>query len=235
MNHLPIPPLTALRLPFLFDAQKLDTDLSVALAQQWKSHYNSADYAGDWKIIALRSENGREDSITSKDLPDYHDTPLMAHCPYFREIAEGFRCEKQAIRLMQLAPGSRIKEHRDAGLGYANGVFRIHIPIRTHEQVLFVVNGHEIPMRRAECWYANFDLPHRVENNGSEPRIHLVLDGLRNAWSDRLFAENGFDLEAADNKAPKPEDIPKIIEQLERMGTDTARSMIADLKRQLGS
>ncbi len=106
MNHLPIPPLTALRLPFLFDAQKLDTDLSVALAQQWKSHYNSADYAGDWKIIALRSENGREDSITSKDLPDYHDTPLMALCPYFREIADGFRCEKQAIRLMQLAPAA---------------------------------------------------------------------------------------------------------------------------------
>lgn len=233
MNHLPIPPLTALRLPFSFDGQKLDADLHTALAQQWKDHFNQADYSGNWKIIALRSDDGRTDNIDAKDVRSYRNTPLMDLCPYFNEVVNDFRCEKQAVRLMQLAPGSHIKEHRDRGLGYADGVFRIHIPIRTHEDVHFRVNGHRIPMRRGECWYANFDQPHSVENAGTEPRIHLVLDCLRNPWSDQLFADNGYDLEAADRKEIPRDDIPKIIAQLEQMNTDTARQMIEDLKRQL--
>lgn len=231
--NLPIPPHTALCLPFRFDGDRLDADLAKALDFQWKSHFNNADYNGDWKIIALRSDDGLTDSIGAKDVHTYRNTPLMDLCPYFREITDGFCCEKQAVRLMQLAPGSHIKEHRDRGLGYADGVFRIHIPIRTHEEVLFYVNGHRVPMRRGECWYANFDLPHSVRNQGTEPRIHLVLDCLRNDWSDALFADNGYDLEAIRHKPVPAEEIPKIIAQLETLDTDTARRIIEELKRQL--
>lgn len=226
-------PFVALRLPFSFDETRLDRDLETALAQPWNAHYNRADYDGEWKIIALRSENGREDSISANDRPDYRDTPLLALCPYFREILDGFTCEKQAVRLMRLAPGAIIKEHRDHALGYEDGVFRIHIPIRTNPDVAFWVDGNRVPMQRGECWYANFNLPHRVENLGNEARIHLVLDGLRNEWSDRLFSDAGFDLSRVEKPGFRPEDLPKIIEQLELMGTDTARRMVEELRQKL--
>ena len=225
-------PFASLKLPYAFDGDRLDLDLETALRLHWQDHFNQADYAGGWKIIALRSENGREDSVTSKDLPGYRDTPLLAHCPYFKEIIDEFYCEKQAVRLMQLAPGSRIHAHRDRGLCYADGFFRLHIPIRTHEQVFFYVDERRVPMRRGECWYADFNELHRVENLGSEPRIHLVLDCLRNAWSDELFTRAGFDLAALDKPRYRREDISQIIAQLEAMGTETALKMAEEMRKE---
>lgn len=219
-----------LRLPYLFDGEKLDRDLALCLSREWKEHFNPADYAGDWKIIALRSENGREDAITANDRARYQDTELLARCGYFTEILDGLACEKQSVRLMRLNPGSRIKEHRDHGLSYPDGVFRLHIPIRTNEGVAFYVNARSVPMRRGECWYADFDLPHRVENLGAEPRIHLVIDCLRNEWTDTLFTSLGYDPERAGEKKINPGDIPLIIRQLETMDTDRARALIAELR-----
>jgi len=226
-------PHVAFRWANTFDTRLLEADLAIALEQNWHNHYNASDYSGDWKIIALRSENGNESSITAKDSNNYQDTELLSHCLYFKQILEGFQCEKQAVRLMQLAPQSKIKTHRDYSLGYADGIFRIHIPIRTNSGVSFVVDGHHIPMKEGECWYANFNLPHSVENMGELSRIHLVIDCIRNAWSDDVFAAAGFDLSDPDGIPIRTEDIPKIIAQLEMMDTDASRGIIEELKAKL--
>jgi hypothetical protein len=37
-------------------------------------------------------------------------------------------------------------------------------------------------MKEGECWYLNFNLPHRVKNSGTADRIHLVIDCVVNDW-----------------------------------------------------
>ena len=226
-------PHVAFRWTQMFDTHLLEADLMIALEQNWHKHYNASDYSGDWKIIALRSENGNESTITAKDSNNYQDTALLSHCKYFQQILDDFRCEKQAVRLMQLAPQSKIKTHRDHSLGYEDGVFRIHIPIRTNSRVSFIVDGQHIPMQAGECWYANFNLPHSVENMGELPRIHLVIDCIRNPWSDEIFAAAGFDISKTDQNEIRTEDIPKIIAQLELMDSDAARGIIEELRAKL--
>ena len=162
------------------------------------------------------------------------DTELLQKCTYFKAIIDSFECEKISIRLLNLKPGSIIKEHTDYNLGYEDGIFRIHIPIITNEGVHFFVNHEEVKMLPEECWYGNFNLPHSVRNEGKTDRIHLVMDCLRNDWSDKLFAESGYNFEA-ENVQPEYSRETKLqmIEQLKLMDTEISREMILQLQKEL--
>jgi hypothetical protein len=43
-------------------------------------------------------------------------------------------------------------------------------------------------MNEGEGWYLNLSLPHRVENNGTTDRVHLVIDYVVNEWMRSLIA-----------------------------------------------
>jgi len=223
-------------LPFQFDTEKLAEDLAVCEAQQWASHFNKNDYAGDWTGIALRSVTGNPVDINAVTGSAFQDTSLLAQCPYFQEILDLLKFEKETVRLLALAPGSVIKEHRDRGLGYEHGCFRLHIPIITDDQVSFIVDKTRLPMDAGQCWYANFDLPHSVLHEGNTRRIHLVIDGTRNTWTDQLFEKCGYDFEL-ELKQKEYDDATKaqMIEHLSKMDTDAAREIIARLERKSAS
>jgi hypothetical protein len=218
-----------LKLPFDFDTLKLQRDLDACLALNWKQHFNQNDFSGDWSGIALRSSSGNETDIFSHPGSVFKYTPLLEVCPYFQELFSMIECEKETIRLLRLAPGSIIKEHRDRGAGYQFGNFRLHIVIRTHEAVSFVVDGGEVPMKTGECWYADFDRPHSVVNNSREDRVHLIMDCNRNEWSDKLFSKAGYDF-SLEKTQPDDETFQRMIAELELMNTETARGMILKMK-----
>ena len=220
-----------LKLPYELDTARLQHDLETCLSLSWKQHFNRNDYSGDWSGIALRSSSGNETDILSHPGSAFKDTALLDACPYFREIAAMLHCEKETIRLLRLAPGSEIKEHRDRGAGYQFGNFRLHIVICTHENVSFRVDGADVPMKNGECWYADFDRPHSVVNKSNQDRVHLVLDCIRNEWSDELFAKAGYDF-SLEQVQPDDETFNRMIEELERMDTETSRSMILKMKNE---
>lgn len=87
-------------------------------------------------------------------------------------------------------------------------------------------------MQAGECWYANFDLPHSVKNNSPVSRVHLVIDALRNAWTDQLLAQAGFPVAAvtAEQEYAAGEKA-QIIANLLAMNTETSRALAAQLQR----
>ena len=225
-----------LKLPFHFSEEKLLDDLAICKNYNFTSHFNKNDYSGDWTSISLRSENGEMNNIFALPQTEkkYRDTELLQKCTYFKAIIDSFECEKESIRLLNLKPGSVIKEHTDYNLGYEDGIFRIHIPIITNEAVRFFINHEEVKMLPEECWYGNFNLPHSVRNDGETDRIHLVMDCLRNDWSDKLFTESGYNFEA-ENVQPEYSRETKLqmIEQLKLMDTEISREMILQLQKEL--
>lgn len=221
------------RLPFTFDGMLLADDLTRCLAVEWPGHFNARDYSGRWASIALRSASGAEADINSvPGQPGYRDTPLLDACGYFRRVVDTFRCEKETVRLLRLGAGSVIHEHRDPGAAYADGFFRVHIPITSNDETRFLVDRHNLTMRPGECWYADFSLPHSVRNDGATDRVHLVLDGLRNTWSDGVFEQAGYDF-AEDVRARQmdAETTRRVVEQLRARGTVTDLRLAADLER----
>lgn len=222
-----------IKFPISFDVVRLKSDLSGILNKNWVAHYNKNDYTGKWTSVALMSKDGKSDNIfaLSNGSDEMMHTEILDSCPYFKEILDSFHFEKTAVRLLQLAVGAEIKPHSDHCLGYEDGSFRLHIPIITNPDVEFILDGKRLIMNEGECWYIDANFTHSVANRGNQDRIHLVIDGVRNDWTDALFYK-----EAPENQFVKPEITLSeeqkllVIAELKRMNTTAANELIKNLK-----
>lgn len=183
-NGLWVCPAPWARLAFSFDPQLLLADLSRVKAEEWLPHYNRADYDGDWSGVALRSGSGSAAELfNNPNVTAFRDTPVLERCGYFREVISSFQCPLGSVRLLRLAPGSRILEHTDYGLSYRDGDLRFHVPIASNPETEFVVAGRRLILASGDAWYIDFSLPHRIHNRGRTDRVHLVIDGKVNDWA----------------------------------------------------
>lgn len=175
-----------LRLPLAFDPLRLAADLDALEDREWTRHFVRDNYEGDWSVLPLRAPAGETHPIRMISAPadgtPFVDTPLLAATPYLAEILAGFSCPLGSARLMRLAPGSTIREHRDLDLSAEDGHARLHIPIRTSAEVDFRVARRRVAMTPGSCWYLRLSEPHSVRNGGTAARVHLVVDAQVNAW-----------------------------------------------------
>lgn len=223
----------SIKFPMFFDPEKLKEDVRKIIDEKWINHYNTNDYSGNWTSIALMSQNGKSDSIFA--LPSGNEklvpTEIMESCTYFQEILDIFLFEKTAVRLLKLDVGAEVKPHTDNCLGYEDGCFRLHIPIITNSEVEFILDGNRLIMNEGECWYIDANFTHSVANRGTEDRIHLVIDGLRNDWTDHLFfkeaCKNNF-IRPATETSEKEKQL--IIAELERMNPPNLNIILKDLE-----
>lgn len=177
-----------LKLPFTFDQARLKADAANFSGADWIPHFNTGYYEGDWSGVALRTSIDAHMALYPDPTAEsFCDTELMARCDYIPEVISSFKCEIETARLLRLGPGDRILEHRDYKLSFEDGVARVHIPILTSPDVQFFLDGSEVRMKEGEAWYLNFNLKHRVTNNGPGERIHLVFDCIVNEWLEGLF------------------------------------------------
>ncbi len=225
-----------IQFPLYFDTNLLKNDINKVLSTNWIKHYNTNDYEGDWSSIALMSQGGKSENIYA--LPSNNDevtfTEILDACQYFKEVINQFKFQKTSVRLLRLSVGAEIKPHKDYCLGYEDGCFRIHIPVITNDEVEFILDNERLIMKEGECWYINANFTHSVANRGTNDRIHLVIDGIRNEWTDELFFKNakkeGFEKKVIQNTKEEKE---KIIQELRKMNTSVADKLIADLLNEI--
>lgn len=185
-------PSTWLALPMRFDLASMQRETSQFVQDDWLAHFNTGAYENGWSCLPLRSPGGDARHIMPVDGADYAGTPQLARCPYLQQVLDSFACEKSAVRLMALEAGAVIREHRDPGSALADGTTRIHVPIYTSQQVLFLIDGESVHFSAGQAWYMDASCRHAVTNGGTATRVHLVIDCLTNAWLEALFARAGF-------------------------------------------
>jgi hypothetical protein len=91
-------------------------------------------------------------------------------------------------------------------------------------------------MQEGECWYLNLSLPHRVVNQSSTDRVHLVIDCKVNAWVSALMTENSLlRKETPDSPVPYYDSSTqeKIIAELRQQQTPAALELADKLEREL--
>lgn len=224
--------ITALQFPVRFDTKRLKEDLQQALQHPWIAHYNTNAYSGNWTSLALLAAGGSSTQINAMPSENevVSETEIMEGCDYFRDVLAYFQCAKTTARLLSLEAGAVIKPHRDYCLGYEDGVFRIHVPIVTNPEVEFILAGERIQMEEGTCWYINANEEHSVANHGTENRIHLVIDGIRNEWTDALFFATAPEAGFTRPETPVNDNVKQaMIAELERMGTPAAQELIRQL------
>ena len=186
-----------LRLPMRFDPALLRRDLAAVSGIGWTKHFVTQNYAGDWSVIPLRGPAGETHPVRlihpDPTAREFEDTPVLEHAPYLARVLAAFECPRQCARLMRLAPGSTIKEHRDHDLAFEKGVARLHIPVTTNAGVRFLLNRVRVDMEPGSMWYLRLSDPHSVSNAGTSDRVHLVIDLVANAWLEALFERASAD------------------------------------------
>lgn len=224
-----------IRLPFLFDVNKLQLEVQQLLDEKWLLHYQTMHYEGAWSAIPLRSVGGKPDDviISPLDEAEYADTIFLQKSKYLQEVLHTFKCPLRAVRLLKLDAGAIIKEHRDAELNFERGEVRIHVPVITNGKVEFFLDNEKFHMKEGECWYMNFNLLHSIYNNGDTARIHLVIDAVVNDWTKELFSKPG--LEKKEIEEPGFDDNTKrqIIEQLRGLNTETSIRLAEEMESSL--
>ena len=87
----------------------------------------------------------------------------------------GFGNFSRIILVKQLSNTS-IDPHIDSGKTLNVGC-RVHIPIDTNENVIFIIDGEEKNMKEGEMWEINNrEKMHSVSNNSEFDRVHLIID-----------------------------------------------------------
>lgn len=80
------------------------------------------------------------------------------------------------VQLAELPPGAVITPHRDIGI--LSLIHRMHVPLVTHEQVSFIINGQRFFLAEGNLYDLNNAVVHSVENKSDVMRVHLMIDML---------------------------------------------------------
>lgn len=219
------------KLHLAFDVDAIASEID-QLSSGWKAHFNAKNYTGRWEVISLRCPGGNINNIIPDMISEqaYKDTVLMENCDGVKKLVSQLYCEVMSVRLMNLPPGSSIKQHTDPELSFEQGEARLHFPIRTNHLVDFKVDGKRVQMEKGSAWYINANLPHSVTNNGDCDRIHLVIDCRVNEWLQSLFAAS--EKQYADNQKSNSQQL-LVIEALRNQNTDTANRLADKLEKEL--
>jgi hypothetical protein len=227
-----------LKFPIQFDQHLLMKDLNLVMADKWIPHFNTGGYVGNWNAVSLYAKDGNEQNIfASMQNSSISETILMKQCSYFKEVLAYFKFPILSVRLLRLEVGAEIKPHRDHELGYEDGQFRLHIPIVTNPDIEFILDGERLMMLPGECWYTNVNFIHSVANRGTIDRVHLVIDGIRNEWTDELFfslaPKNSF--ETVQEEELSDETIIRMLEELRTNPQMVNHPIIKELESKLKS
>lgn len=177
-----------------YDINRLCNDLYLIESQKnWVSKGNT----NIWDSITIRSKNGEQQpylenvDFTSK----YKYTELGNQCEYIKEILNSLNTEIYLVRLLKLAPHSKVGWHTDEAIfKNIDKIIRCHIPIQTNQESKMLI-GHPLKepinninniweaetliekhLQEGFLYYTNVNTLHSVYNSGENNRIHLVID-----------------------------------------------------------
>jgi quercetin dioxygenase-like cupin family protein len=199
---------------------------------KWMPHYNTADYAGNWHVLPLRTPDGKAENPFA-DLfshRNFKDTALLNKLPETTRFLAELECEKLSVRLLNLSTGSVIKAHRDLELSFEHGEARLHVPIFTNPKVEFYVDEDRIVMNEGDCWYINANRKHRVANHGTTDRIHLVIDCVVNDWLTKQITTG---IKKTVFLKKDPDTTQQVIESLRMANTTHSNHLANQMEKEL--
>lgn len=158
-----------IKLPFRFDAARLQEEVAAFPAEAWVRHPNNLDGNSALRLITVGG--GENDDVAGPMAM----TPHLKASPYLQQVLAHFGVVWSRSRLMRLGPGATVPMHTDINYHWYHRV-RMHIPVVTTPDVKFFCDDQVVHMAQGDSWIFDNWRPHKVENGSDIERIHLVAD-----------------------------------------------------------
>ena len=71
-------------------------------------------------------------------------------------------------------------------------MLRLHIPVVTNPDVVFLLNGTRVVMEAGSAWYLRLRDPHSVANRGATDRVHLLVDAVMDARLEAMLKDAAY-------------------------------------------
>lgn len=159
-----------LQLPLSFDADALAREVEAVGEAAWRPHPQGFPGNSALTLISVDGDPGN-DAVRGPMRP----TPHLLACPYLMQVMHSMGAVWGRSRLMRLAGQAEVTPHVDINY-YWREHMRIHVPIVTQPTVQFHCGDATLNMAAGECWTFDTWRRHRVHNDDSRSRIHLVAD-----------------------------------------------------------
>ena len=130
-------------------------------------------YVQDWSYFTTLPTTQNYSNCLSQGNPRWQ--------AIIEELEKRFDSKVARSMLIRLPAGEKILPHPDSG-HYLMSVHRCHIPVQTNPDVLFTVGSTTINMKVGQGYEINNSKWHRVENNGTTDRMHLLVDLMPNNY-----------------------------------------------------
>ncbi len=163
-------PAPFIQLPLLFDADALAAEIAALGESAWRPHPQGFPGNSMLPLVAVDGDPGNE-AFAGQMAP----TPELRRCRYLQQVIAAMRVTVGRTRLMRLAGQAEVTRHIDQGYYWVERV-RVHVPIVTQPTVRFECGDAAINMAAGECWIFDTWRQHRVLNDATAARIHLVVD-----------------------------------------------------------
>ena len=160
-----------IQLPIRYDAELLAREIASLGENAWMAH--PAGYAGN-DFIPLISVDGDplHEGIQGAMAP----TPFLSlERPYLWAVLASLGATLGRTRLMRLSGMAEVSQHIDVNY-YWRDRMRVHVPIVTQPTVRFECGDAAVHMAAGECWVFDTWSMHRVINDATRARVHLVVD-----------------------------------------------------------
>lgn len=160
-----------IQLPVQFDAELLAREIATLKESDWMRH--PAGFAGN-DFLPLISAHGDPQNEAFEG--PMRPTPFLSdERPYLKDVLGAIGAVWGRTRLMRLAGQAEVNEHADVNY-YWRERMRVHVPIVTQPTVSFHCGPEMVHMAAGECWVFDTWALHRVINDQTHARIHLVAD-----------------------------------------------------------
>ncbi len=149
--------------------------------ETWRQNHPHSPHKSTRAIYLRMPPEVTVDSIFNSlevvDCPAMQIRPFAALAAHMAaEIDAGERVAR--LMLIELAPHSRIRTHKDEG-AYAEATERYHLPLITNRDCLVQILEESAHMEPGDIWWFNKHEAHSVTNFGTEARVHMVMDVFR--------------------------------------------------------
>ncbi len=175
-----------IQLPIRFCPETLAREVEALPPSAWMPHPQG--FVGNDAVPLVSVDGGMNDEFEGPMAA----TEQLRACPYIMALMAELGGTWGRSRLMGLAPGASVPRHVDVHY-YWRTHLQFHIPIFTNPKVSFTCGGETVHMAPGECWTFDSFRVHEVHNQGTEKRVHLVLDtvGGGRLWDMVKAADGG--------------------------------------------
>lgn len=186
-----------IRLPLAFDAARLQQEVLALPEAVWRPHPQGHPGNSAVPLVAAYGDVNNEQTRGPM-----RPTPQLAGLPYVRQVMAALECSIGRSRLMRIDGNAEASMHVDTNYYWATHA-RVHVPVLTHPEVVFVCGETRVHMASGECWIFDTWSRHNVLNPHPTRRIHLVCDVVGSpAFWQRVAQGSGPETDSAASTMP---------------------------------